>query len=66
MLQRTRLAVVGDLLAAVAAMFVGGWFCYENFAKAKHEIRMYLMILVSAVELTVLVASWLRRTKAAE
>ena len=65
LLQRTRLAVVGDLLAAVAALFVGGWFCYENFAKGKHDIRMYLMILVSAVELTALVVAWLRPKKAA-
>ena len=60
LLQRTRLALLGDALAAVAALFVGGWFCYENFGKGKHELRMYLMIFVSAVELAVLVASRLR------
>jgi len=60
LLQRTRLSLLGDGLAAIAALFVGGWFCYENFGKGKHEIRMYLMIFVSAVELAVLVASRLR------
>ena len=65
LLQRTRLAVVGDLLAAVAALFVGGWFCWENFGKGKHEVRMYLMILVSIVELAVLAAWWVPRERRA-
>jgi hypothetical protein len=56
---------VGDLLAAVAALFVGGWFCWENFGKGKHEVRMYLMILVSIVELAVLAAWWVPRERRA-
>ena len=64
LLQMTRISVVGDLLALVVALFVGGWFCYENFGKAKHELRMYLMIVVSAAELAVLVVSRVRRKKA--
>ena len=63
LLQRTRLAVAGDSLAALAALFVGGWFCYENFGKSKHELRMYLMILASAIELAVLAALWFCRVR---
>jgi len=61
---RTRLPIIGLLLAAVVALFVGGWFCFENFAQGKHELRMYLMIVVSAVELAVIGLGWLgRKTK---
>ncbi len=63
LLQITRIWLAGDLLAMVVASFVGGWFCYENLAKGKHELRMYLMIFLSAVELGVLVVSWARRKK---
>jgi len=56
LLQRTRLPLLGDCLAVTAALFVGGWFCYENFAKSKHEPRMYLMILASGIELAILTA----------
>lgn len=66
LLQRTRFALVGDGLAAVAGLFVGGWFCYENFGKAKHELRMYMMILASVIGLAVLVGSWLYPTRKAK
>ncbi len=63
LLQTTRISLVGDLLAMVVACFVGGWFCYENFAKGKHELRMYLMIAVSAAELAMLMVCWVRRKR---
>ena len=64
-LQSTRRPILGDVLALLAVLFVGGWFSFENFAKAKHELRMYLMIFLSIIELAVLVIGWLWRQAAA-
>lgn len=53
-LQMTRLSRAGDALAAMVAIFVGGWFCYSMFAKSKYELRLYLLILASLIELAFL------------
>lgn len=60
LLLRTRAVLPGLGLAALTALLVGGWFSYENFGEAKHELRMYLMILVSLVELGFLLLAWSR------
>jgi len=65
-LQLTKVPAVGDVLAVLAAIFVGGWFCFENFGKSKHEIRMYLMIIASIVELVLVGVYWCRRKKPVE
>lgn len=63
MLQRTRSFLAGDCLAVVTSLLVGGWFCYENFAKGKHELRMYLMILAAIAELATLPAYYASKWK---
>ncbi|MDY0165598.1 MAG: hypothetical protein RBS80_03595 [Thermoguttaceae bacterium] len=60
-LQRAKQPLAGHLLAAVVAVFVGGWFAFENFGEAKHEVRMYVMIALSIIQLAVLAIAWVRR-----
>lgn len=60
-LQRTRGAALGDAIAVVAGLLVGGWFCFENFVQAKHEPRMYAMIALALVLLTILAIHHARR-----
>jgi hypothetical protein len=55
----------GGVLAALAACFVGGWIFYASIVKANHDPRMYLMIVLSAIELAALAFYWLRRRKPA-
>lgn len=60
-LQRAQQPLAGHLLAFLVAVFVGGWFVFENFVQAKHEPRMYLMIVLSVIELAALAMAWLQR-----
>jgi len=57
----TKIARCGEWIALTIALFVGGWFGYENFGKGKRELRMYLMIFLALAELLVLLWYWLRK-----
>ncbi len=42
----------------IVTLMVGGWFVFENFFENKHQIRMYVIIILSVIEIAV-VTVWL-------